>query len=128
MREIEGIERVIEMLKPHWQEIDTHFNDENVRFKGLLACEHDTLGRILKCHLLVEHYMGRFLVAHYGIQEIEDVRLSFFQKARLLPSERTAAAFVKPGILKLNTIRNRFGHELASRSTCKISASSAIYS
>jgi len=112
MREIEGIEKIVEKLKPHWQQIDTHFNEENARFKRLLAREHDTLGRVLKCHLIVEHYVNRFLEAHYGIEDIEGVRLSFFQKAQLLPNERTAAAFVKPGILKLNAIRNRFGHEL----------------
>ena len=70
------------------------------------------MGRVLKCHLIVEHYIDRFLSAHYGIEDIDGVRLTFFQKAQLLPSQRTAASFVKPGVLGLNTIRNRFGHTL----------------
>jgi len=34
------------------------------------------------------------------------------QKAKLLPMERNSAAFVRPGIIKLNAIRNKFGHQL----------------
>lgn len=115
MKEIEGIERVVDKLEPHWKEIEEHFNEENEHFKALFAREHDTLGRVLKCHLIVEHYLDRFLTAHYGIADIEGVRLTFFQKAQLLPSQRTAASFVKPGILRLNAIRNRCGHELSTQ-------------
>jgi hypothetical protein len=71
------------------------------------------LGRVLKCHLIVEHYLNRFLVAHFGIDNFDDVRLTFAQKAKLL-SDRAAAAFVKPGIVQLNRIRNRFGHSLGA--------------
>jgi len=51
---------------------------------------------------------------HLRIDSLDDVRLTFFQKATLLPNERTAAALVKPGILHLNRIRNRFGHSLGA--------------
>lgn len=112
MRDIEGIERVLERLKPHWAEIDAHFEHENNQFKALLAEDHDLIGRVLKCHLIIEHYLGRFITAHYGIQDIAEAKLSFFQKAKLLPDAGSASAFVKPGILRLNSIRNNFGHTL----------------
>ncbi len=108
MRDIEGIEGVIKKLKPHWAAIDAHFDEENARFKALFYREHDSLGRVLKCHLVVEHYLERFLEAHYGIADLEGARLSFFQKAKLLPDTAAPAAFVKPGVLQLNSIRNRF--------------------
>ena len=117
MREIEGIERVIARLRPHWDVIDQHFESENARFKELIATSHDDLGRILKCHLVVEHYLDRFLVEHYRLPELENGRFSFYQKAFLLPNGRAAAAFVKPGILRLNTIRNKFGHYVATTLT-----------
>jgi len=112
MRDIEGIERVVENLKPHWRDIRAHFDAENSRFKALMSRNHDLLGRVLKCHLIVENYLERFLATHYGIDDIESVKLSYFQKAKLLPDTGSAAAFVKLGVLELNTIRNRFGHTL----------------
>lgn len=112
MREIEGIEEVLAKLEPHWNEIEAHFAHENEQFKAMLAQDHDLIGRVLKCHLIIEHYLDRILVDHYNIQNIEDVKLSYFQKAKLLPDDGAAAAFVKPGILRLNAIRNQFGHTL----------------
>lgn len=112
MRDIEGIEKAVEKLRPHWTEIDAHFEKENDQFKTLLKHDHDLLGRVLKCHLIVEHYIGRFLSDHYGISDLAEVKLSFFQKAKLLPDSGSAAAFVKPGIVRLNKIRNNFGHTL----------------
>ena len=51
---------------------------------------------------------------HFDIDNFDDVRLTFAQKATLLPNRATAAAFVKPGIFELNRIRNRFGHSLGA--------------
>ena len=112
MREIEGIQTVVRKLEPHWPEIMAHFNSENERNRALVAQDHDLLGRVLKCHLVVEHYLNRFLTEHYDISGIDEVRLSFFQKAKLLPDSESSAAFVKPGIVELNAIRNKFGHRL----------------
>ena len=114
MREIEGIEAAVEKLKPHWAAIEQNFEHENRIFVGLASTPHDTLGRVLKCHLIVEHFLGRFLVSHFGIDNFDDVRLSFAQKAKLLPDRATAAAFVKPGVVRLNRIRNDFSHSLSA--------------
>ena len=118
MREIEGIERVIEKLKPHMAEIEARFNEENKRFKELIRRPHDVVGRMLKCHLVVEHYLERFLSDHYGIATVEDAKLSFFNKAMLLPTCGSSAAVVRPGILKLNALRNRVGHSLGATIEC----------
>jgi hypothetical protein len=112
MRDIEGVEEVVRSLTPHWDAIEHHFHTENARYIKLLQHDHDALGRVLKCHLIIEHYLDRFLTDHLGVEDITDVKLSFFQKCKLLPNQGSAAAFVKPGILKLNTVRNRFGHTL----------------
>jgi len=77
-----------------------------------MAQEHDLIGRVLKCHLVLENYLDRFLAAHFGITDLANAKLSFFQKATLLPQKASAAAFVKPGVLRLNAIRNQFGHTL----------------
>ena len=48
------------------------------------------------------------------MENLDAAGLRFIQKAKLLPDEGMAAAFVKPAILRLNTIRNRFGHSLGA--------------
>lgn len=114
MRDIEGIERVVERLRPHMAEIEARFNQENARFIALIQRPHDVVGRLLKCHLIVEHYLERFLTEHFGLESVGDAKLNFFNKAMLLPSSASSAAFVRPGILKLNSIRNKAGHNLGA--------------
>lgn len=114
MRDIDGIEKVVARLKPHMGEIEAHFNAENEKFKALMGKPHDTLGRLLKCHLIVEHYLERFLSEHFGIEDVQEAKLGFFNKAMLLPSRSSSAAFVKPGVIKLNSLRNRAGHRLGA--------------
>lgn len=112
MRDIDGIEKVVDRLKPHMAEMEAHFDQENARFIALMGRPHDLLGRLLKCHLVVEHYLGRFLSEYLGIEDLEGAKLGFFNKAMLLPTRASSAAFVKPGILRLNKLRNRTSHNL----------------
>ena len=51
------------------------------------------------------------MIYHFGDQ-IDGANLSFYQKAKLIPDDDLRAKFVKEGILKLNSIRNRFSHNL----------------
>lgn len=112
MRQIEGIDEVVRKLETHWDPIEDHFNEENRKFKELLARDPDPIGRVLKCHLIVEHYLDRFIESNYEIEDLDEARLSFYQKAKLLPNSSSAAAFVKPAIVRLNSIRNDFSHDL----------------
>jgi len=112
MRDIEGIDEVVQKIRPYLPEIEENFERENERFKSLLVQGHDLIGRVLKCHLIVENYLDRFLATHFKTANLADAKLSFFQKVQMLPSEGHAVAFVKPGIAKLNGVRNKFGHTL----------------
>ena len=112
MRDIEGIEKVLDVLEPHWAEIHADFDRHNQRFLQLAGANHDLIGRVLKAHLIIENFLNSFLPAHYGIADLADAKLSFYQKAKLLPDAASSAAFVKPGVLQLNAIRNKFGHTL----------------
>lgn len=105
----------IAIISPHFDEIEAEFDKERRRFSILFSQEHDAVGRILKCHLVLENYLDRHLAETLGLKNIDDARLSFYQKAALLPSERSVAALVKPGILRVNKIRNRFAHNLNAR-------------
>lgn len=112
MKDIDGINQVLQVLQPHWKQIEDDFDRHNQRFLALAAADHDTIGRVLRAHLVIESFLDTFLSSHYGIENIEDLRLSFFQKAKLLPSKGSSSAAVRPGILQVNAVRNKFGHRL----------------
>ena len=112
MDQLKGIEKVVEVLKPHWERISEHFDEENEKFKELFSNDHEVIGKVLKCHLIVENYLDSFLEEHYGINDIDAARLSYFQKAKLIPDSKSSVTLIKPGVLQLNTIRNRYGHNL----------------
>jgi hypothetical protein len=102
----------VEILAPHMKEMEAEFEREQRRFAELFSRASDIPGRILKSHLVLEHYLDRHLTEAMGLQHVDDARLSFYQKATLLPTERSVAGFIKPGILRVNTIRNRVAHNL----------------
>jgi hypothetical protein len=102
------------VLNPHRDEIESWFQEQNARYLSLMEADHDTLGRVLKAHLVVETFMTEFLEDRIGAAEVESANLSFHKKASLLPNSGSPASFVKPGILALNRIRNRFGHDPAA--------------
>ena len=100
--------------KIDWDALETDFNKKNEQFKILLNHDHNVLGRILKCHLIIEHYLDLFLKTECKIRNIEDAQLTFYQKAKLLPDDHPNILFIKPGILKVSSIRNMFGHNLGA--------------
>src|SRR3546814_12832752 len=86
MKDIEGIEQAIAVLQPQWQEIEADFNRHNERFLKLLSVDHEPIGRILRAHLVIENFLNTFLAIFYDIEDFEYLRLTFSQKAKLLPS------------------------------------------
>ena len=54
MRIIDQLREVIEYLKPHKKfSLDTS-EEENNKFKKSFATDHDLIGRVLQCHLVLE--------------------------------------------------------------------------
>ena len=112
MKDIVGIEHAIAILKPHWNDIEADFNRHNEKYLKLVTADHDPIGRVLRAHLVIENFLDTFLISHFGFDNFEQARLSYYQKAILLPAHASSAAFVRPGILQLNSIRNKFGHRI----------------
>ncbi|MCA2407501.1 hypothetical protein GYN07_04915 [Rhizobium leguminosarum bv. viciae 248] len=112
MREIEGIDKAMAVLKPHWEEIEDDFHRHNARFLQLASTDHDAIGRVLRSHLVVENFMNSYLTEFFGIEDFDELRLTFAQKAKMLPAGKSSASFVRPGIIQLNKVRNKFGHQL----------------
>ena len=114
MEHITGLDEALEVLRPHWQEFYEHFENENHKFRQHLKADYTLLGRIMKCHLISEMYIDNYLSEKLAISHLSEARLSYLQKAKLLPEHGLPPALIKPGILKLNSIRNRFAHNLSS--------------
>ncbi|MBF4494458.1 hypothetical protein IR010_18075 [Flavobacterium sp. MR2016-29] len=112
MRIIDKIEEVIKQFSQHFDKIEDEFNLHNDYFKSLIYSEHDTIGQVLKHHLVVEHYLTNYLQASFTTLDFDSAKLSFSQKANLISIHDTRASFVKPGIIELNRIRNKFAHNL----------------
>lgn len=91
-----------------------------LEFKDLWEGQDEAaIGRVLRCHLLVEHYLTRFLqAANPGLGDTDVARLSFWQKLRLATGsgvlKRGPVDLYSPGIEALNTVRNRMTHRLRS--------------
>ena len=109
---IEGVGEAAAVLHPHWNEIESFFDAENRHFGTLAKTDHTNFGRILKCHLIAEIYVERYLCEKLTLSTISSARLSYFQKVMLLPEHGAPPVIIKPGLLLLNKIRNRFAHNL----------------
>lgn len=95
MRDIAGIDRVLEILEPHWAEVEGEFERVNREFLRLAAIDHEPIGRVLRAHLVIENFLTAYLGRLLGADSVRAARLTFAQKVSLLPNGREGAAFVK---------------------------------
>lgn len=76
------------------------------------------IGRILRAHLHVEHYLTECIRhANQSLGNLDAARLTFAQKVELVSTENFAVAHYIPGIKHLNKIRNRLAHNLGAKIT-----------
>jgi hypothetical protein len=85
MRDIDFIPDVVAELAPQLPKIEKRFNEENEAVKKLLAQDHDSIGRVLKCHLIIENYINRHLESVSPSHSWQAASLRFGQKMELLP-------------------------------------------
>lgn len=105
---------MVKYLNPHWEEIMEDFKVRAEKLNILLAKDHNQIGLVLKIHLVVEHYLTSNLQRNFELDDIDSVRLSFSQKTKLIPKSDAAATWLKPGIIELNKIRNKYAHNLST--------------
>lgn len=76
------------------------------------------MGRILRAHLFVEHFVAEYLQAkNSSLGDLSSARLTFAQKVELLGGADPAVAYLVPGLRRLNKIRNRLAHTLSASVT-----------
>jgi hypothetical protein len=71
------------------------------------------IGRILRCHLFVEHFITEYLTTKHPALDFDKSRLTFSQKVDLVGSHLPpSVSHIIPGVRRLNSIRNRLSHTL----------------
>lgn len=108
----EGQQLLLDMFAPIMDELTKEAQAEVDRFDAVFSADHNAIGRVLRVHLVIEQYMNEHIKSTYKIDNLEELRLSFAQKAKLLKDDLSPSAFVKTGILNVNTVRNKFSHAL----------------
>ena len=89
------------------------FHTEHKQLLTLWEQNADSIGRILRAHLFVEHFLTEFLQAkNPRLGSPDKARLGFAQKVSLLGTELSEVHDLVPGIRRLNKIRNRVAHSL----------------
>jgi hypothetical protein len=85
----------------------------NERYARLVKQDDRQVGTVLRCHLVVEHFLDEYLAAAKpAIPDLPSARLTFAQKLSLAEHPRTFFALVMPGLRCLNRVRNHLAHRL----------------
>lgn len=76
----------------------------------------EVIGRILRAHLFVEHYLAEYVShANPRLGSLAEAKATFAQKVALLDAANPDIASMLPGIKRLNAIRNRLAHNLGAQ-------------
>jgi hypothetical protein len=82
-------------------------------FDSLWQQDAERIGRVLKAHLTVEHFLTRYIEFNNPmLPPLADARITFSQKIDLLHQNDRLASELKPGLRRLNQVRNRLAHNL----------------
>jgi hypothetical protein len=102
-----GVERTRQVADQELGEMNRRWNQDV-----------ESIGRILRSHLYVEHYMTEYIEkSNPRLGSIGKARLTFGQKLALLDPDDPRLQEVKEGVKHLNTIRNRLAHRLSAAVT-----------
>lgn len=92
---------------------EKHFSETNKALDKLFKADHNLIGRVLKCHLIVEKYLNDCFLHFYGVDSnFQDANLTFYQKLTLLENKVPSFKIFFDGIKQLNKIRNKLSHDL----------------
>lgn len=111
----ENQNEILDLFAPIMDELKKEAQAEIDRFDAAFSADHNAIGRVLRVHLVIEQYMNEHIKTEYKIMNLEELKLSFSQKIKLLKDDLSAAAFVKQGIQNVNSVRNKFSHTLSPK-------------
>lgn len=84
--------------------------EEEAKQRKLWDRDTDSIGRILRAHLFVEHYMALHIQSvNPNLGPVRDAKLGFWEMTHLL-DRRDGISKLIPGLRHLNKVRNRLAH------------------
>lgn len=111
------VRRAMELLGRR-EEFSAAADRELAEVNGRWNQNVEVIGRILRAHLFVEHYVGEYLaLANPRLGSLTEARATFAQKVALLDGINPDIAAILPGVKRLNAIRNRLAHNLGTHVT-----------
>ncbi len=91
---------------------------EAARIREAWGRDTTMIGRILRAHLFVEHFLGEYISKkNPKLGSLDEARLSFAQKVALVGKSDAKVLYLIPGIRHLNAMRNRIAHQLQGEIT-----------
>lgn len=94
-------------------EIDRERISFNTEYLALLNNSTDEMALVLKCHLIIEHYIDQYItVAFPSIIDIEKMNLRFATKIEMINNPNTFFGFYYKSLKQFNKLRNKFAHDL----------------
>jgi hypothetical protein len=90
----------------------TAIDDEISQKQDRWELDIEAIGRILRAHLYVEHYLEEYLIhTNPRLGTLKDARLTFAQKVALVDHTDARVVSLLPGLKVLNKVRNRLAHD-----------------
>ncbi|WP_284893594.1 hypothetical protein U0O11_16640 [Cobetia sp. D5] len=109
--------RVIE-LSGGTQKLNDEMDQKLARINDKWNQDVGAIGRILRAHLFVEHFVTECLVTfNPALGNLEKARLTFAQKLALIENYSPEIEELVVGIRRLNKIRNQLAHNLEAKVT-----------
>jgi hypothetical protein len=115
MNQISPEEYVQQVIDGHGgiEALDAATQDHMREFSSLWDADAERIGRVLKAHLTVEYFLTRYIEYNNpNLPSIREVRLTFSQKMDFISPSDSLLYDLKPGIKRLNQIRNRLAHNI----------------
>lgn len=93
--------------------IEEDFRIFKARFGQFIRQDDHAVSVILRCHLIIEHFIDEYLrAANPAITTWDRLRLSMHQKLVLADNPRSVFQVLMPSLRALNTLRNKVAHRL----------------
>jgi len=91
-----------------------NFRDNGPEWRKLSEVDFEGIGRVLACHLILEHYLVKFIELQTPVEfDWDESKMTFAQKIKLV---RRSAPLVENDFIKgievINRIRNKYSHNL----------------
>ncbi|MEM5341596.1 hypothetical protein [Paraburkholderia azotifigens] len=109
------VNRAIEIMGGH-EAFKNALDADNAAMKSRWNQDTAAIGRILRAHLYVEHYLTEHLQqVNPRLGDLDEARLTFAHKVQLLDGNGPPAiTYLIAGIKRLNKVRNNLAHSLAA--------------